>query len=113
VTVYDARAVNREIPQSAGDGTLTREPYQETNLFEGLVDVSPQPIAMMRSEMLRETEMVVLVIDAAGKVRSAKMAGGEADPQLLEDAKAWKFIPAFKDGHAVACRMKMIITPQL
>ncbi|HEX4065597.1 MAG TPA: hypothetical protein VHZ09_06195 [Acidobacteriaceae bacterium] len=113
VAVYDSKGINRDIPQRAGNAALTHLPYQETDLSEGVVDVSPQPITMMRDEMVRETEMVMLVIDAAGKVRSAKMAGGEADPQLLEDAKAWKFIPAFKDGHAVACRMKMIITPQL
>jgi TonB family protein len=66
---------------------------------------------MMRNELVRGPETVLLTIDGAGKVESAKMASAEADPELLEAAKAWKFIPAFKGGHAVACRTKMEIQP--
>jgi hypothetical protein len=113
LTVYDTRGMNREIPPTAADGALTRLPDPETNLFEGLVDLSPQPIAMMRDEMVREPEMVVLVIDAAGKVRSAKMAGGRGRSAAARVREGMEVIPAFKDGHAVACRTQMIISPLL
>lgn len=56
---------------------------------------------------------VELVIDSAGKVRSVKPAG---DTKQLESyaevsASRWKFIPAFKNGRAVASRMHTSISP--
>jgi hypothetical protein len=54
--------------------------------------------------------MMNLVVDAAGKVRSAK-AEGKPD-KAMEDATAdWKFIPAFKDGHPVASRLRIAVSP--
>ncbi len=54
-----------------------------------------------------------LVIDSAGKVRSVRPSG---DTKLLEQyalvsASRWKFIPAFKNGRAVASRMHTSVFP--
>ncbi|MGH9502003.1 MAG: hypothetical protein ACRD20_04045 [Terriglobales bacterium] len=59
------------------------------------------------SELLLE-----LVIDSAGKVRSAEPAGKatSADAVLIPAAAGWKFIPAFKDGRAVASRMRLAVS---
>jgi hypothetical protein len=50
--------------------------------------------------------MITLVIDAAGKVWSAAPVGN-ADRELVDAATAWKFIPAFTGGHAVASRIRL------
>jgi hypothetical protein len=54
----------------------------------------------------REDEIVELVVDAAGKVRSAKIVNG-ADKKLVEAASGWHFIPAFREGRPVACRFRL------
>jgi hypothetical protein len=53
--------------------------------------------------------LLELVIDSAGKVRSAERAGKAQplDTALLGAATGWKFVPAFKDGRAVASRMRL------
>jgi hypothetical protein len=55
-----------------------------------------------------------LIVDEAGKVRSADPAGKVkwADPQLINAALAWKFIPAFKDGKAVASHLRIAVSPR-
>jgi hypothetical protein len=78
-------------------------------------DTRPQAILLRRPPPLTvqialpdQEELIDLVIDAAGKVRSAK-AVGEADNDLINACAQWKFIPAFKDGHAVASRMRLAV----
>lgn len=52
-----------------------------------------------------------LLIDSAGKVRSVERSGkGTIDHALVEAAAGWKFIPALKDGRAVACRMRLSVS---
>ena len=55
-----------------------------------------------------------LVIDAAGKVRSAEPTrkGEWVVPDLIASALTWKFIPAFKDGRAVASRLRIAVSPR-
>jgi hypothetical protein len=79
--------------------------------LDTIVDRPPEPIALMRENLARATESLDLVIDAAGKVQSAKLVGGGTDGELLEAARGWKFIPAYKGGHPVACRNRMNISP--
>ncbi len=78
--------------------------------------VPPSPILLRRppapeiQEQGPASEMFLdLVIDAAGKVRSAepaaKMKG--VDPDLINAALNWKFIPAFKDRQPVASRLRL------
>jgi hypothetical protein len=76
--------------------------------------VVPQPIMLRRSAPLHFSEessafselMLELVIDSAGKVRSARPSGGAAwsDAELKDAVRRWKFIPAFRQGRAVASR---------
>lgn len=54
----------------------------------------------------REDEIVELVVDAAGKVRSAKIVNG-VDEKLVDAASGWHFIPAFRDAQPVACRFRL------
>jgi hypothetical protein len=53
---------------------------------------------------------VNLVIDAAGKVRSAS-AEGKPEKALMDATADWKFIPTFKDGRPVASRQQLGVTP--
>ncbi len=82
----------------------------------------PQPI-MLRHAALPGTQnegpaqsetYLLLVIDSAGKVRSAEPAGKtqSVNRDLINAAYFWKFIPAFKDGRAVASRIRMETFPK-
>lgn len=80
-----------------------------------LADTAPERIVLKTlpprnpAHWDEDREMEVL-IDEAGKVRSASMKGkglpGEPDSDWLEAAAGWKYIPAYKDGHPVAFRWK-------
>jgi hypothetical protein len=81
--------------------------------------VLPQPILMQRSaslsseQGLSDSEVSLdLLIDSAGKVRSAESAGGRklSDTNLINAAMDWTFVPAFKDGHAVASRLRLAVS---
>ena len=76
--------------------------------------LAPEPIVLTRPtppETSRESDAeLVLVIDSAGKVRSADAGKSEANAALIDASAAWKFIPAFKNGRAVACRMRLAIS---
>lgn len=57
-----------------------------------------------------ESEVLLdLVIDAAGKVRSADSATKTkpVDPELTNAALTWKFIPAFREDRPVASRLRL------
>ena len=95
----------------------------EARVYEGLlglgnkpeVSVLPQPILLLRAppegkaaEVLASTEVrLILVLDSAGKVRSATPEDRVdwADAGLKASVASWKFIPAFKNGQAVASRI--------
>lgn len=53
-----------------------------------------------------EERKMELVIDEAGKVRSAGMQE-EPDKGWIDAAAGWKYIPAFKDGHPAAFRLNL------
>lgn len=59
-----------------------------------------------------------LVIDAAGKVRAARVqarswpTGAGYDKWLLEAARGWKFIPALAGGKPVACRLSLDVSAE-
>ena len=84
-------------------------------------DSSPTPIYMREvcasgeCALKGSGELLLdLVIDDAGKVRSAKLVeatlhGPDFDA-LLKNALKWKFIPAYKWGHPVACEMKQTVS---
>lgn len=83
--------------------------------------VPPQPILLVRppgtqasgEESDKMESMLDLVVDSAGKVRSAEAAGkAQIDPALIHAAAGWKFIPAYKDGRSVACRTRISVSPK-
>jgi hypothetical protein len=51
-----------------------------------------------------------MVIDSAGKVWSIETVG-ESDKDLIDASAKWKFVPALKDGHPVASRLHLGVTP--
>ena len=53
-----------------------------------------------------ENEIMELVVDAAGKVRSAQVLKA-TDAPLVRAASGWHFIPAFHSGSPVACRFRL------
>jgi outer membrane biosynthesis protein TonB len=63
--------------------------------------------------LMQSGEVVDLTIDEAGKVWSAKLEGSANDPDLVEAAKGWSFVPAFKGGRAVACSYRMTVSPAM
>ena len=82
--------------------------------------VPPEPILLRgpalagtSSKDLQQSEVLLqLLIDSAGKVRSAEPAGKPkiVDPLLIHAATTWKFIPAFKTGRPVASRMRLAVS---
>ncbi len=97
--------------------------------------ILPTPILIERrapqgpsEETLLDSELLLdLVIDSAGKVRSAE--SGEPsfdaslksetpiwkssfDTSLKSETPRWKFIPAFRSGRAVASRIYFIVSPK-
>jgi hypothetical protein len=90
---------------------------KDDHMHEFQAEVIPKPINMRRpplpstAQTSTNAEVVLnLVIDAAGKVRSAK-SEGKADQDLIAATSGWKFVPAFQSGHAVASRMRYGVTP--
>jgi len=74
----------------------------------------PKPILMQRPPPLTAYELglarsesnLKLVIDSAGKVRSAEMVGAHLpDKGLMNSTSTRKFIPAFNAGRPVASRI--------
>ncbi|MCU1302083.1 MAG: hypothetical protein JWQ87_2367 [Candidatus Sulfotelmatobacter sp.] len=81
--------------------------------------VPPQAILMRRpaplaaGQGLPDSELLMdLLIDSAGKVRSAEPAGNVkfSDDSLVKAAMEWTFIPAFKNGSAVASRLRLAVS---
>jgi hypothetical protein len=74
----------------------------------------PKPILMLRPPPVTAFEVALaqsesnlkLVIDSAGKVRSAEMMGdAQVDEGLMNSTSKWKFIPAFSADQPVASRI--------
>jgi hypothetical protein len=72
---------------------------------------SPPPSETPRHVSQPSESLLELLIDSAGKVRSAEPTGrGKADAALLQATAGWKFIPALNAGRPVACRTRMAIS---
>jgi hypothetical protein len=80
--------------------------------------ISPRPILLRRpplsvpEQSLPGSVLLNLVIDSAGKVRSAEPSGKTKwnDAELLRATEEWKFIPAFKGNRPVACRSRLAVS---
>lgn len=100
--------------------TMGNPPASTNARDSSTVDVKPRPI-YLHMPPSSETPLALpstginldLVIDAAGKVRSAKPAGKvddtDLEASLIKASAEWKFIPAFKDEHPVASRLRFTV----
>jgi hypothetical protein len=110
VHVYDATAssgpVSRTILNPNGGAP-------DTEAVESSV-VQPKSILLRRPppaevEEFRATDAVLeLLVDGAGKVRSARMLNG-TDKRWVQAASGWHFVPALRDGSPVACRFRLSV----
>ena len=66
----------------------------------------PPPTNEVELGLAQTESQLELVIDSAGKVRSAEMMGAHlADEGLMNSTSTWKFIPAFNAGRPVASKI--------
>jgi hypothetical protein len=87
---------------------------------KGLGVVLPAPILIGRElpegqseETLPNSEILLdLLIDSAGKVRSAESNDPLFDSSLRSSTARWKFVPALRASRAVACRIYFIVSPK-
>lgn len=76
---------------------------------------TPQIASGMNERLSKSDITIALVIDSAGKVRTArientKIALSDDGRELLRIVGQWKFIPAMKVGHPVACQMETTVS---
>jgi hypothetical protein len=109
--IFDARTL-----RSAQPGMKLSEAAAE-NSRSGIV--RPMPILIGRQvsdeqeETLADSGLLLdLVIDSAGKVRSAESADPAFDSSLKSATVRWKFIPMLRSGRAIASRVLFIISPK-
>jgi hypothetical protein len=100
------------VPVSTIPGESDEHSDPTSRIFRA--DVNPEEILIRRlgvgeKPLPQSEEMVDIVIDAAGKVRSAKDVANK-DLDLVNDCAGWKFIPAFKDGRPVASRVRLALS---
>ncbi len=72
-----------------------------------------RPAPLSSEQGLPESELLLnLLIDSAGKVRSVEPAGNTKSPNadVINAAVQWTFIPALKDGRAVASRLRLAVS---
>jgi hypothetical protein len=76
-----------------------------------LLERPPDPVAQQPAS---SESTLDLIIDAAGKVRTAQAANkGQSVPAVwIKAALTWKFIPAVKDGKPVASRLRIAVSPK-
>ena len=101
-------------PLSANAPIMSDPDANEAKLY---ADTMPIQVLLRRPRLLPgSTDAMAapiplnLVVDSAGKVRSAKLLGRD-DQDLLQATAGWKFIPAFKGGHPVICNFRIDVTP--
>ncbi len=108
----------REIRVKIFDGTTTVsatpgltpkdvKPKQEIIAPRAILMERPPPATPLETELAQTESTLELVIDSAGKVRSAEFVGDvqSADEGLIKSTSDWKFIPAYNAGEPVASRI--------
>jgi hypothetical protein len=116
--VSTAVSTGREIPVKIFDGTTTvaatpgvapkgAKAKQEITPPRAILMERQPPMTALEKELAQTESVLNLVIDSAGKVRSAELIGNlqRVDEGLLKSASNWKFIPAFSEGQPVASRI--------
>lgn len=123
VHVYDLRervmpadAMASKMPRfsQATSSTSEKDVFGSINSPETIsISTSPPP----SNELLvpKSGVLIDLVIDAAGKVNSAELVNkefmGPIGDSLIEASGHWKFIPAIKNGQAVASHIRLTVSP--
>ena len=120
-----ARGIHRQV--DGVSAPLPAHKKKHTQIFDAvrmsesgstLQVVPPEAILLQRPPVAYQHEqaelLLELVVDRAGKVRSAEPVGKVkwVDPELLGAALNWKFIPALKGGRAVASRLRIAVSPK-
>lgn len=103
-----------------GRGAMPTGGDNDDTIAQTEADIPPRYILMWgpppsgaEQSVANTQQHMVFILDETGKVRSAKMNGSPDDPALLDAAKDWKFIPAFRNGKPVACIYRMNVSPFL
>jgi len=102
---HKKRAIVFDTTKATQQGTAEVIPPQSILLQRPVLAAADQGVT--NSEMLLD-----LLIDCAGKVHSVESAGNTKvpDPDLIKAAMDWTFVPALKDGHAVASRLRLAVS---
>jgi hypothetical protein len=97
----------------------TQTPWGRSIRVENRTEViPPAPILIERRVPVDGSEadnalpelLVEMVIDSAGKVRSAQSPTPAFDTSLKSEVGRWKFVPAFNAGRAVASHVYMLVS---
>ncbi|MGC2621447.1 MAG: hypothetical protein WA414_20550 [Acidobacteriaceae bacterium] len=100
-------------PVSANSGQDDAPAQTEVTTLPRYILMWGPPPSGAEQSVANTQQHMVFILDETGKVRSAKMNGSPDDPALLDAAKDWKFIPAFRNGKPVACIYRMNVSPFL
>jgi hypothetical protein len=110
VHIYNATG-NAEVAEVSAvnpDGSAAGRILQQTPLVQPKSILLRRPPPTEVEDFHPSDASVELVVDAAGKVRSAKLLSG-ADPRWIQASAGWHFIPASSDGTPVACRFRLSV----
>jgi hypothetical protein len=108
-TIYDATGISY-VQASVNPVNGAPVPNSEPPIIQPKSILLRRPPPPEGESISREEEVVELVVDAAGKVHSAKIVDG-SDKKLVEAAMGWHFIPAFREERPVACRFRLRVWP--
>jgi len=93
--------------------TVSRPERNKSEVIPAQPILMRRPAPLASEQSLAGSELLLdLLIDSAGKVRSAETAGStkSSNADLIKAAMEWTFIPAFKDGRAVASRLRLAVS---
>jgi hypothetical protein len=109
-TIMDAR--KRGISAQVDGPAVPVATKKKAQIFQYPAVKEPQGMQLWRLKpqnlsdpRLSGKVLLDLVVDSAGKVYSVETQA--RDPELLQAVKEWKFIPAMRNGHSVACRFRI------
>jgi hypothetical protein len=103
-------AATSDFPQSTGDS-----PSFGSIVMPEAISLYTPPPPDLEHAFPHSGVLVELVIDAAGKVSSARLMNKEDEGAIGEPLMAasshWKFVPARRFNQAVACRIRLTVSP--
>jgi hypothetical protein len=104
VKIFDGTVTVAALPEIAPKHFA---PKQEITPPRAILMERPEPMTPDEREAAQSEATLKLVIDSAGKVRSAEPMGDaqRIDAALLSSTSNWKFIPAYSAGQPVASRI--------